>query len=147
MTREERNRGEDEQTEAARPNGGQTPLDLPDAKEWLLHAIVENIPNMVFVKDAHDLEFALFNRAGEKLLGVARESLIGKSDFDVFPRADAEFFRRKDRETLDKKVLVDIPEERLETQRGVRWLHTKKVPILDTEGLPRFLLGISEDIT
>src|SRR4029078_834445 len=30
---------------------------------------------------------------------------------------------------------------------GVRILHTKKVPILDTTGNPIYLLGISEDIT
>jgi light-regulated signal transduction histidine kinase (bacteriophytochrome) len=36
----------------------------------------------------------------------------------------------------------------LMTSRGeTRYLHTKKVPLLDAEGVPRFLLGISEDIT
>ncbi|MCW5837742.1 MAG: PAS domain-containing protein, partial [Labilithrix sp.] len=115
--------------------------------EWLLHAIVENIPNMLFVKDAEELAFALFNRAGEQLLGLPREALIGRTDFDLFPASDAEFFQKKDRETLDGKVLVDIEEEPISTARGVRWLHTKKVPILDAEGQPRFLLGISEDIT
>ncbi|MBX3201079.1 MAG: PAS domain-containing protein [Labilithrix sp.] len=122
-------------------------IDTPHATEWLLHAIVENIPNMLFVKDAEQLAFALFNRAGEQLLGLPREALIGRTDFDLFPAADAEFFQKKDRETLAGKLLVDIEEEPIQTQRGVRWLHTKKVPILDTNGQPRFLLGISEDIT
>jgi light-regulated signal transduction histidine kinase (bacteriophytochrome) len=42
---------------------------------------------------------------------------------------------------------LDIPEEPIETGRGRRWLHTKKVPIKDDAGGPVFLLGISEDIT
>ncbi|MBX3205002.1 MAG: PAS domain-containing protein [Labilithrix sp.] len=122
-------------------------IGTPDATEGLLHAIVENIPHMLFVKDAERLAFALFNRAGEDLLGLSRDALLGKTDYDLFPEADAAFFQKKDRETLDGKLLVDIEEEPLQTERGVRWLHTKKVPILDAEGRPQFLLGISEDIT
>ena len=34
-----------------------------------LDSIVENLPNMVFVKDAAELRFVRFNRAGEDLLG------------------------------------------------------------------------------
>jgi PAS domain S-box-containing protein len=112
-----------------------------------LDAIVENIPHMVFVKEAERLAFALFNRAGEELLGIPRDQLIGKNDYDFFPQEDADFFQKKDRETLSNKVLVDIPEEPLETARGTRWLHTKKVPIMDESGTPRYMLGISEDIT
>jgi PAS domain S-box-containing protein len=113
----------------------------------LVDAIVENIPDMVFVKEADNLSFVRFNRAGEVLLGVKREQLMGKNDFDFFPHGEAEFFVAKDRETLAKKSLVDIVEEPIQTARGTRWLHTKKVPLLDAEGTPRYLLGISEDIT
>jgi PAS domain S-box-containing protein len=102
---------------------------------------------MIFLKDAKGLSFALFNRAGEELLGIERNELIGKNDFHFFPESDAVFFQQKDRETLARKVLVDIPEEPLQTARGVRWLHTKKVPILGEDGTPTYLLGISEDIT
>jgi PAS domain S-box-containing protein len=112
-----------------------------------LDAIVENIPHMIFVKDADRLAFVRFNRAGEQLLGVPRADLIGRDDFDLFPRDEAEFFQQKDRETLRGRMLVDIPEEPIQTRRGLRWLHTKKVPILDDRGMPAFLLGISEDIT
>ncbi|MBA3075815.1 MAG: histidine kinase [Anaerolineae bacterium] len=44
--------------------------------------------------------------------------------------------------------ILDIPEEFIQTRnRGTRILHTKKVPILDANGQPEYLLGISEDIT
>ena len=112
-----------------------------------LDAIIENIPDMVFVKDAGTLSFTRFNRAGEELLGVQREELMGKSDYDFFPKVEAEFFIQKDRETLAAKTLVDIPEEPIQTARGTRWLHTKKVPLVDAEGNPTHLLGISQDIT
>jgi PAS domain S-box-containing protein len=121
--------------------------DKRDEAHRFLDAIIENIPDMVFVKDATTLAFTRFNRAGEELLGLRRAELMGKSDYDFFPPDEAEFFIQKDRETLAGKTLVDIPEEPIQTSRGTRWLHTKKVPILDTQGTPLYLLGISQDIT
>lgn len=112
-----------------------------------LNSILENIPDMIFVKEAGDLRFELFNKAGEDLLGYKREDLIGKNDYDFFPIKEADFFVKKDRMTLENKTLVDIPEEIISTKGGPRYLHTKKIPILDEKGNPRYLLGISEDIT
>ena len=112
-----------------------------------LDSIFDNIPTMLFVKDAQKLAFVRFNRAGERLLGAKREDLIGKTDRDFFPPGQAEAFIDKDRETLRGNTVVDIPEEPLTTANGIRWLHTKKVPILDEDGEPEYLLGISEDIT
>ena len=117
-------------------------------REEFLTTIVENIPDMIFVKDAKELRFVRFNRAGENLLGSSRQDLIGKNDYDLFPRNEAEFFTAKDREVLSRRRLLDIPEETILTKHwGQRILHTKKIPISDSEGNPRYLLGISEDIT
>ncbi len=112
-----------------------------------VEAIVENIPDMIFVKEAEELRFVRFNRAGELLLGQSRNDLIGKNDYDFFPVAEADHFT-----TMDRKVLVDgdtrdIQEEPIHTASGLRWLHTKKVRILGADGQPRYLLGISEDVT
>ncbi len=112
-----------------------------------LDTMIEHIPDMVFVKDADRLAFTRFNRAGEELLGVSRADLIGKTDYDLFPASEAEFFQAKDRETLAGRALVEIFEEPIQTASGPRWLHTKKVPILDEDGAPIYLLGISQDIT
>ena len=110
--------------------------------------ILENIPDMIFVKDARELRFVRFNRAGEELLGYSRDDLLGKSDYDFFPKEQAEFFTEKDRAVLCGKEIFDIPEEPLQTRdKGNRILHTKKVPILGANGEPEYLLGISEDIT
>ena len=113
-----------------------------------LDAIIDNIPLMLFLKESQSLRFVRFNRAGEELLGWPRQTMIGKNDYDLWPQAQAEFFVEKDRETLNSGTIVDIPEEPIQTRhQGVRLLHTKKVPILDTAGHPMYLLGISEDIT
>lgn len=117
------------------------------SSQAFLDSIVENIPAMVFVKDAESLRFALFNRAGERLLGHAKDELLGKNDYDLFPRADADFFTAKDLEVLASDELLDIPEEPIDTPAGRRILHTRKIPIAAGAGGPRFLLGVSEDIT
>jgi PAS domain S-box-containing protein len=121
--------------------------ELSDANRFL-DSVIENIPNMIFVKDAADLRFMRFNRAGEQLLGYLKGDLLGRSDYDFFPKEEADFFTHKDREVLDQGKLLDIPEEPVRTRSGEeRILHTKKIPVVDEQGNARYLLGISEDIT
>ncbi len=117
------------------------------ASEHFLNNIVENIPDMIFVKDAATLRFVRFNKAGEDLLGYPRADFIGKDVHDMFPQDEADFFAAKDRAVLESRQLVDIPEEPVHTRRGQRLVHTKKIPIFDVHGEPQFLLGISRDIT
>ena len=117
-----------------------------DVREpWFYSEVVEHIPTMVFVKD-ENLKFVLFNRSGRDLLGLDREGLIGKSDEDFFPKEQADFFHARDRETLAQKKVVAV-EEPIDTKEGRRYLYTKKIPILDPDGHPKYLLGVSLDIT
>ncbi len=116
--------------------------------QHFLDSVVENLPNMLFVKDAKDLKFVRFNKAAEELLGYARAEMLGQSDHDFFPKEEADFFTTMDREVFASGELLDIPREPIHTRhRGTRLLHTKKIPILDEHGRPLYLLGISEDIT
>lgn len=118
------------------------------AQEQFLDMVVENIPDMIFVKDARDLRFVRVNRAGEELLGIRREEMVGKSDHDFFPPTDADWFIAKDRDVLAGTGVVDIPRETIVTRgRGVRVLRTKKIPVFAPSGELLYLVGISEDIT
>ncbi|HSV34533.1 MAG TPA: response regulator [Ramlibacter sp.] len=113
-----------------------------------LDSLIENIPNMVFIKDVPDLRFIHLNRAGEVLLGRPRSEVLGKTDHELFPREEADHFETEDRQVLARGTVGDIPEEVIHTlDKGVRILHTKKVPVLDERGKARHLLGISEDVT
>ena len=117
-------------------------------KDLLLTAVVENLPAMVFLKDARDLRFLRLNRTGEEMLGHSREALLGRNDFDMFPASQAQAFTAKDREVLQGRTIFDIPEEAIQTASGqLRTIHTKKVPLFGKDGTPEYLLGISEDIT
>ena len=121
--------------------------ELEDARSFL-DSVLENLPVMLFVKDAKDLKFIRWNRAEEEALGIDRSAAIGRSDYDFFPEEQANFFVAKDRAVLDGGRMVEIPEEAIQTaHRGLRYLHTIKVPVLGADGTPKYLVGISEDIT
>jgi len=116
--------------------------------EKFLNSIIDNIPAMIFIKDARELRFVRVNTIGERLLGMSTAELLGKNDYDFFPKEQADFFTGKDREVLESGTVVSIPEEEIDTRlQGKRVLHTRKVPVPGDNGSPAFLLGISDDIT
>ncbi len=116
-------------------------------QEKELNTIIDNLPLTLFVKDAKTLSYQRFNSAGEELLGFKREDLYGKNNYDIFNKEDADFFRAQDKEVLKTGQILDIPEEPINTPKGKRILRTKKVAINDDEGIPKYILSISEDIT
>lgn len=119
-----------------------------------LNSVISNLPVGVFIKEAEKvnfgepLSFVLFNKVIEEITGLTNEEVIGKNDYDFFPQEQANFFISKDWEVLSGRQLLDIPEEPIQTRhQGLRILHTKKIPVKDEAGNPRYLLGICEDIT
>ncbi|MBT7306894.1 MAG: EAL domain-containing protein, partial [Gammaproteobacteria bacterium] len=116
-------------------------------RERDLSAIIDQIPLMLYVKSAKDLRFVKLNRAGEALLGKSRSELIGLNDYDHLPAEQADLLVEEDRQVLSSGVVRDIAEEFIDTPQGLRTLHTRKVPIVDSDGCPCYLLGLSEDIT
>ncbi len=118
------------------------------AANRFLDSVIENIPDMIFIKEATDLKFVKLNLAGERLLGYPRAELLGKNDYDFFPKNEGDHFVAKDREVLNSGGYLEISEEPIHTaNNGIRLLRTKKVAVLDEHGVPIHLLGISEDVT
>src|SRR6266567_3739520 len=89
-------------------------------REEFLNNIVENIPDMIFVKDAEELRFVRFNKAGEELLGCSREELTGKNSHDLFASDVADLFIAIDREVLRTREPVDIPEDVIQTAQRAK---------------------------
>jgi PAS domain S-box-containing protein len=121
--------------------------ELVEANRFL-DSLIEFLPVMIFVKDARTLRYVRQNRATLNMLGISREEMQGKLDKDFLPADEAAFILAKDREVLATASLVDVPEQAIDSRvLGTRILHTRKAPILDERGEPRYLLGVSEDIT
>jgi PAS domain S-box-containing protein len=114
----------------------------------LLDSIIQNLPTPVFLKDAEELKYVLWNRASEELYGYSRDEVMGKTAHDFFPGEQVSRFNEQDRAALTSGQLLCVSEQVVDTKdKGTRTVHTKKLPILDDDGSPRYLLGISEDIT
>lgn len=114
--------------------------------QQFLDATLENLPTMLFVKEAQSLRFIAWNQASEALTGIPREEIIGKTVYDFFEKRHADYYTTIDRDILKRGEPMDIAEEPIQTRHhGVRLLHTRKVPF--KMGNTQYLIGISEDIT
>ncbi|KAB2866712.1 MAG: PAS domain-containing protein, partial [Bauldia sp.] len=113
-----------------------------------LDLVIENIPAMLFVKDARDLRFVLINSFVEDMLDVRRADFIGKTDHDYMPKEEADLFLARDREVIATGKPLTVVEERMTAKyKEPRFLQTTKMPVFDERGRPIYLLGLAEDIT
>src|ERR1700756_3622073 len=119
-----------------------------DRNRVFLDTLVEHMPITVTVKDARDGRYVLVNRAAESLFAVPRGEMLGKRVHEVFPQAEADFFAARDREVMQSPDRLFVVEHAVNTPHdGTHILTTKKLAIRGENGEPRYLLGISEDIT
>ncbi|RYZ95940.1 MAG: PAS domain S-box protein, partial [Proteobacteria bacterium] len=131
--------------EVSRFEGEPAPAELDG---FFLNQLIDQLPNVVFVKDAKTLRYLRFSQAGERLLGLKSEEFIGRNDLELFPPHQAAHFMATDQAVLKSGCISDVQEEAVDTRhRGTRLFHTKKIPIYGAAGEAIYLLGISEDIT
>ncbi len=114
----------------------------------LLHALMDNIPDTIYFKDAAS-RFTRINRAQAQVLGVndPREA-IGKTDFDFFTAEHArDAYADEQKIVRSGQPLIDKVEKIRRADGEFRWVSATKVPIVDTEGRATGIVGISRDIT
>ncbi|WP_437850531.1 PAS domain-containing protein [Sorangium sp. So ce363] len=117
--------------------------------ESFLDTIIEHVPVSVFIKEVTEFRVVRMNGHYEKVFGAPRSGVLGKNVFDLFPHRleEARWLDRMDRDVIEKGEIVDVPETRIATPAGERWLHMVKVPLKDEHGVCRYLLVMIEDIT
>lgn len=113
-----------------------------------LDKVIEQLPVMLFVKDAATRQFVHVNKAGEQFAGAAPDGLVGKSFADIFPAKQNDRLLELEEESLATGAVVTLEEEIIDTPlNGKRLFRIKSSPVLDENGDPRYLLGFFEDIT
>jgi PAS domain S-box-containing protein len=113
-----------------------------------LDAVVENMPAMLFVKRLPDLRYAYVNRARERWLGIPRERILGRTVHDFDPPEAADLDTLRDHEALASGTIVDQPVTAVQRAGGdTRYVLTRKIPLLDPNGQPSHMIGISLDVT
>jgi PAS domain S-box-containing protein len=134
----------------ARQAVSQLELRKKTASILLAARLMENSPAAMFCKDYQSGKgvFVDWNKAAEEYWGLNKLAVVGKTDFDFFPSDQAEAFRKKDLEVISSGAPAFIEREPIDSKaRGSRWVRTWKVPVADHDGKPRYLLGISLDMT
>jgi len=111
----------------------------------LLHAIIEETSEAVYLKDAHG-RYLLMNPAGARLFGSTPEEIVGKTDGELFPPNEAEALAKSDREVMASGQVVTA-EDVMTSAGSPRTYLTTKNPYRDALGRVIGVLGISVDIT
>ena len=115
----------------------------------LLDSIVANLPIGVFVKDMHeDGRYILYNAGCGEIVGLDPADIVGKTDRAVFPPRQAAQFRDQDLDAMTGPAIMAIEEDVVRSDGAIRTIRTVKraIPSADASP-PRYLVGISEDIT
>ncbi len=109
-------------------------------------AILDNIPDMAWLKDAES-RFIAVNQPVANMAGAPIEEIPGKTDLDFYPRDLAERYRADDREVMRLKSRKMV-EEPIEDPTGRRiWIETIKTPIFNYRGDVIGTAGIARDIS
>jgi two-component system cell cycle sensor histidine kinase/response regulator CckA len=119
-----------------------------DQERALLHALMENIPDLIFFKDC-EFRFTRVNRALARILGANDSNeCVGKTDSDYFGARDADRWRRQEEELVRSgQPQTDQIERFDKTGGGQTWMSITRAPMFDRNGQVSGIAGIARDIT
>ena len=114
----------------------------------LLHAIIQNIPDPIYVKDIEGRKI-LVNKAEDDLLGIADISkVIGRKDSDFYTEEVALKTDLEDQVILTAGKAVVHRDGMLTTQSGKEiWIQGTKIPHFDENGNVSGIIGITHNIS
>ena len=136
---------------ASRPDGETSvqaattsnPQDPPP----LLRALVQSMPDLVWIKDENG-RFLACNKRFEHYFGAPENEIIGRTDYDFVDKETADFFREKDRQAIASGYPSSNEEWVTFADDGhTELLETTKTPMYDSDGRLIGVLGVGHDIT
>ncbi len=123
--------------------------------EKLLGSVIHSTPDWIFIKD-QEHRYVLVNQGYADCLGRSPQDFVGKNDLELgFPESDVKGdpargirgFWADDREVMDSGNPLVIEEDPATVNGRVRWHHTFKAPLRDSDGRIWGVLGIARDFT
>lgn len=113
----------------------------------LVQKLIENIPDLVWLKDP-DGVYLHCNRRFSDFFGAPAEEIAGRTDADFVSREQADFFRKYDHRAIEKRGPSVHTEWVTFASDGHReLLETVKTPLFADDGRVIGVLGIGRDIT
>ena len=114
---------------------------------YLMDAILNNIPVYLFVKDPEDdFRYLYWNKAFASHSKIPASKALGHTDFEVFPEHEnAEKFHRDDLELIRTRERMEMQETYVTATGETRIVQTLKT-LVPLEGRAPLIIGISWDI-
>jgi len=111
----------------------------------LQKAILDNIPDPAWLKDAHG-RFLACNEPLARFFGQTPEAIIGRTVFD-FAVEGADRLNHSDEEVLRSSKRASVEESVADAQGRVKWFETIKSPVIGELGEIRGTVGIAREVT
>gem|GEM_PF-929453 len=114
-------------------------------RDQRLASIIDNSPDMIFIKDITH-RYRLVNQRMAEIVGQTPEELIGQVDHQVLDRTVMDMANATDEEILStgKPLRYEL---KMTLPGGPATLLMSKFPIIDDQGTPYAIGGIATDIT
>lgn len=115
-------------------------------KQSFLQSVIDNSSALIYVKDLEG-RYILGNLAWRRTSAAAFDNPIGLTDYDLFPEDLARQLQQNDRLAIES-LTSQNREEVVTTPAGQRIdYYSIKFPLLDADGNPYAVCGMSTDIT
>jgi PAS domain S-box-containing protein len=111
-----------------------------------LDAIIDHIPGLVFYKDDKN-NFIHVNKMLAEAHNKTKEELQGMNLDELYPKADSIKYYEDDLYVINTGEAKLNIEERWETEKGLGWVSSSKIPFIDATGKIVGVIGTSIDIT
>jgi PAS domain S-box-containing protein len=113
----------------------------------LLNALINSVPDYLFVKDTKS-RFVIANRPVAEDLGLTVPDLIGKTDFDLHDAALARKFFDEEQEVIRTgRPQIDVEQFVITTSGQTKWMSTSKWPLRDASDEIFGIVGVCRDIS
>lgn len=110
-------------------------------------AILDNIPDMAWLKDREGRYLAANQRFAVAAGKGDASEMLGLTDLDVWPRALAERYRADDAEVMSSGCTKRVEEPFVDANGRSYWIETIKTGIVDGRGVVIGTTGIARDVT
>src|SRR5690606_19145022 len=105
--------------------GPRPPTTAPLGEADLLRALIDNLPDLIYVKDEQS-RFLVANRAVAEQMGTTPAELLGKTDFDFYPDELASSFYADEQRVIAEGETIDREETCLDSNGEEMVLLTTK---------------------
>jgi PAS domain S-box-containing protein len=108
--------------------------------------MIDQLPVGIFMKTIAEGRYVFWNKACEKMFGTPVSAVLGLRDRDIFPPGVLADIEKEDAEARSNRIVIRNKVLSSRHHEG-QVLHIIIVPISDSQGSLKYLLGIAEDVT